>query len=308
MLDRGREGFVAMTIQEPTLLFFRHMPEGRATNASIASSMQSLETSFFLIALGRYPHALSVCASAIESAMQAANIGDKQKDGLQDLIKKAKKSSKAVAGFGDESLDHFRETRNRITHRGFSPQDDSETTSLYLKVGLPFLSLCYREFHAFDLMDELLREYVEHINAAQKVHALAKNLPSLDMSYCLHSFGHLIRWCFKRSYSAGWEINALVHAEEIGGKFERTYAEKQELERLFETPWSFDCPVCDDLDSVVTELDSNLLDKKEVRPIRMACINCGFVVSNSQPYLSQVLLEKQLAESKAKILKEYGVV
>lgn len=297
-----------MTFQEPTLLFFRHRPEGWATNASIASSMQSLETSFFLIALGRYPHALSVCASAIESAMQAAHIGAKEKDGLQDLIKKAKKSSKAVEGFGNESLDHFRKTRNQITHRGFSPQDDSESTSLYLEVGLPFLALCYREFHAFDLMDGLLMEYVEHINIAQKVHALSKNLPNLDMSYCLHGFGHLIRWCFKHSFSAGWEINALVHAEDIGGKFERTYAEKQEIERLFDVPWSFDCPVCNDLDSIVTELDASTLNKKVIRPIRMACTNCGFVVSNSQPYLSQVLLEKQVVKSTARILREYGIV
>lgn len=81
-----------MTIQEPTLLFFRHRPEGWQTNTLIASSMQSLESSFFLIALGRYPHALAVCASAIESGLQAANIDAKDRDGFQHLVKKAKKS------------------------------------------------------------------------------------------------------------------------------------------------------------------------------------------------------------------------
>ncbi len=297
-----------MTIQEPSLLFFRKKPDGWLTSASIASSMQSLETSFFLIALGCYPHALLVCASAIESAMQAADIGAKERDNLQDLINKAKKLSKAVDGFGDESLDHFRETRNRITHRGFSSQDDSVATNLYLEVGLPFLSLCYREFHAFDLMDGLLMEYAKHINAAQNVHALAKNLLDLDMSYCLNSFGHLIRWCFKNRFSAGWEISALFHAEEIGEKFAKTYAEKKQLEALFETPWSFDCPVCDDVDCVVAELDPNAMDMKEVSPMRMACTNCGFVVSKSQPYLSQVLLQKQVAEKKARVLNTYGVV
>lgn len=297
-----------MIIQEPTLLYFRRRPAGWATNASIASSMQSLETSFLLIALARYPHALTVCASAIESAIQAANIGATEKDGFHNLIKKAKKTSKAVEEFGDDSLNHFRNLRNLITHRGFSPQDDSEATSLYLEVGLPFLSLCYREFHSFDLMDGLLIEYVDHINAAHKVHALAKRLPRQDMSYCLHSFGHLIRWSCKQNFSTGWEINTLVHADEIGQKFQEIHAEKQELERLFDASWSFDCPVCHDPDSVVAEIDSSALDKKEVIAMRLACTNCGFVVSNSQPYLSQVLLEKQVSDSKAKILKEYGVV
>ncbi len=295
-----------MTNQEPTLLFFRHRPEGWATNTSIASSMQSLESSFFLIALGRYPHALSVCASAIESSLQAADINAKEKDGFQDLVQKAKRSSKAVEAFDDNSLELFRETRNRITHRGFSPHDDSKSVSLYLEVGLPFLSICYREFHAFDLMEGLLMEYTEHINTAQKVLALAKAQPDLDMSYCLNSFSHLIRWCFKRNFSARWEIDTL-HSEAMGGKFERTHAERQDLERLFDVPYSFTCPVCDDIESVVADLDSASLHLREVRPIRMACTNCGFVVSKSQPYLSQVLLEKQVSESMARILKEYGI-
>lgn len=269
--------------------------------------MQSLESSFFLIALGRYPHALSVCASAIESCLHAANINAKEKDTLQDLVKKAKKSSKAVDKFDDGSLDRFRETRNRITHRGFSPQDDSESVSLYLEVGLPFISVCYQEFHAFDPMDGLLMEYAEHIKAAQKVLALAKGEPNLDKSYCLNSFSHLIRWCFKRNFSAGWEIDVLIHSEEIGGKFEKTYAERQDLERLFDAPYSFDCPVCDEIQSVVAEIDSAALDLPEVRPIRMACTSCGFVVSKFQPYLAQVLLEQQVSESRVVILKEYGI-
>lgn len=296
-----------MLTQEPTLLFFRHRPDGWKTNASIASSMQSLETSFFLIALGRYPHALSVCASAIESVMQAADIGAKEKDGLQELIKKAKKISQAIQDFGDQPLDDFRETRNRFTHRGFSPVDDSEAASLYLEVGLPFLSLCYRELHSFDLIDGLLIEYVKHIHAAQKVHALAKWLKNIERPYCLHSFGHMIRWCFKRNFSTGCEIDALVHAKEIGGEFERVYAEKQELERLFEVSWPFDCPVCGDLGSAVTELDSVRLDDQDVIPKRMACTNCGFVVSDAHLFLSQVLLEEQVAKSKPQILKEYGI-
>lgn len=156
-------------------------------------------------------------------------------------------------------------------------------------------------------MSGLLPEYVDHINVAQRVCALAKAMPDLDLSYCLNSFSHLVRWCFKRNFSAEWEIDALAHSDEIGGKFERMYTEKKKLERIFDVTYLFDCPVCDDIDGVVAELDSNMFDLQEVKPIRMACSSCGFVVSHSQPHLSEVLLEKQVVASKAKILKEYGL-
>jgi hypothetical protein len=58
----------------------------------------------------------------------------------------------------------------------------------------------------------------------------------------------------------------------------------------------------------VAELDSAAIERKEINLLRMACANCGFVVSDSQPYLSQALLKKQVAESKAKILEEYGII
>ena len=176
----------------------------------------------------------SHCAFGVESAMQAADIGAKEKDGLQQLIKKAGGRSKAIREFEPTLLDNFRDTRNQIVHHEFSPQDDSLTTSLYLEVGLPFLSLCYREFHSFDLMDALLTEYVEHIHAAQRVHALAKSLHDIDVSYCLHGFAHLIRWHLKNNFSTTWEIDALVRAEEIGVKFNKIYDQKQDLERHFE--------------------------------------------------------------------------
>lgn len=63
---------------EPTILFFRHRPGALAGSAALASSIQSLETSFFLIALGRFPHALCTCAAAIETAIQASDAGTKE--------------------------------------------------------------------------------------------------------------------------------------------------------------------------------------------------------------------------------------
>lgn len=306
-LGLAKERAIAMTTHDPTLLFFRKRPNGWDTSASIASSLQSVETSFFLIALSRFPHALLLCASAIESCLQAASIGSKEKDGFQDLIKKARRSSAEVNDFPNASLERLRSARNRIVHRGFSPQDDSESTNIYLEVGLPFLARCYEEFHSFDLMDGLSVEYAEHVTAAQKIRALANATPGVDLSYCVHGFSHLIHWAFKESFSSGWEIDTLIHAEETGTKFQRTLSEKKKLETLFEVPWSFTCPVCREVDAAVAEINPDRMDAHEIATNRLACTNCGFVVHGDQPHLSQVLLEAQVTRSKAKILAKYGI-
>ena len=159
---------------EPTILFFRHHPETLADSVALASSMQSLETSFFLIALRRFPHALSTCATAIETSIQASDVGSRDKHGLQALVKKAKARSEKIAEFPDEALDRFREVRNRVTHSGFIPKDDSDASSLLLDVGFPFLVLCYSELHSFDAKTGLLPEYSGQLDIATRVHSLAK--------------------------------------------------------------------------------------------------------------------------------------
>jgi hypothetical protein len=295
-----------MTIQEPTLLFFRHRPQGWATSAFVASSLQSIESSFFLVALRRYPHALVVGVSAIESCLQAAPIGANEKrDALQDLVQKARKSP-VINEFPDPLLERLRTTRNEITHRGFSPQDDSRSVSLYLEAALPFLALCYQEFHGIDLMNGLLVEYATHLKAAQEIHRLAKNEHELDLSYCLHGFSHAIRVSFKESFSAGWEIDALLHSDTFGGKLERTHLEKEKLKKLFQVEWSFNCPVCHEIDAAVAEIDPDKMDVQEIVTKRLACPSCGFVVYRDQPYLSEALLRGQILERKAAILKAYG--
>ena len=296
-----------MTTPEPTLLFFRHRPDGWAANPYLASSLQSVETSFFLVALGRYPHALTTCASALETCLQAAKIGAGDRDGLNDLITKAKRSSVAVAQFSVDVLTRFREARNRITHRGFGAGDDSESVALYLEAGLPLLRLCYREFHAFDFDDGLLMEYAEHLRVAKAVHEYASKAPDADLCYCMSSFAHLIRWGFKANFTSRWELQALNAAEEIGVKFERTYKRAQELEELFEVSWTFDCPVCDEFEGVIAELESDSLDAQELRVGRMACTHCDFVVTDSDVLLSNALLAAQLSQARGRILQEYGI-
>ena len=87
----------SMASEEPTFVFFRNRPDGLAEKPPLASSMQSLETSFFLIALYRYPHALSTCASAIEAAVKASPACASEGSGLQAQIGAARRHSASIA-------------------------------------------------------------------------------------------------------------------------------------------------------------------------------------------------------------------
>lgn len=293
-------------MEESTLLFFRNRPRNLGNTPSLLSSMQSLESSFFLIALGRYPHALSTCASAFEMAVKATAIGAGRST-LQTLIARARDNSETISRLSQSRLDQFRDARNRITHSGFGPKDDSEAASLFLEIAFPLLEATYRDFHSYDLLDGLLQDYVELLSVAQVVHRRAKKTLGRDLGYCLNAFGHLVRWAFKDSLSTNWEINALVRADEIGRKFENTERAKEELKRLFGAWWLFDCPLCDHPLSVVGELDESELDSLRIVPKRMACTTCGFVVREKHLFMSEVLLESQVASARNQILKEYGL-
>jgi hypothetical protein len=41
--------------------------------------------------------------------------------------------------------------------------------------------------------------------------------------------------------------------------------------------------------------------------MRMTCTHCGFIAATTHQFLSQALLEKQVAQAKQQILKDYGL-
>jgi hypothetical protein len=57
----------------PTLLFFGNTPD-ISDEKSLASSLQKIETCFMLIALSRYPSALSESVAAIESVLDSSGV------------------------------------------------------------------------------------------------------------------------------------------------------------------------------------------------------------------------------------------
>lgn len=142
---------------------------------------------------------------------------------------------------------------------------------------------------------------------ARRVHEKAQNVVK-EFTYCFRSFSQYLQWCLRDNFLSNWEFEALDKGEQSFTKFDRIKKEKQALEREFNAEWSsFDCPICRDVDTTVVELDAEKLDSHEIAPLRMACFNCGFVVRSEQPFLTEILLEPQIAEERPSILKEYGL-
>ena len=279
---------------KPTLLFFRHRPEALVGDGTLTSSLQSLETSFLLISLSRFPHALTACFTAIETAIRASGVGGKRKINLLSFRKRTKFGK--IAKYPRRVLEELDKTRNRFIHQGFTSKDDTESTSLILEAGLPFLWLCYKELHSFDAATDLRPEYWEQLDAARRVHSLAKQKSGLDLSYCFNGFKHLIRWSLRRNFSSAWEIGSLVKSEETGEAFAKNEKPKDVLKGLFAAHWSFDCPICDNYQAAVCEIDTAKLWEREVVLSRMECVHCGFAVRQSQPFLSRILLENKLTD------------
>jgi hypothetical protein len=203
-------------------------------------------------------------------------------------------------------LDEFRFTRNRIVHYGFSPRDDETTAILLLKTGLPFLEACYREFFGFDLHSGLARVFAEQLAITLRVYQRAKNLQEARFSFCFSAFSHLIRWSVRESLMANWEIDAAERADITGAKFDNCHREKKDLELVFGAAWSFDCPICRDIETFVCQLDEDRLDQRAVIIKRAACANCGLVVAGI-PFLANELIDEEIAKKRAEILRNFGI-
>ncbi|WP_373506235.1 hypothetical protein [Aestuariivirga sp.] len=295
-----------MNIPLSKRLFVTRYPAGCATNAELLSAMQTFETVIVLIAYRRFPHALTSCASALESLLQGSSIGAAKKDGLQILVRKATTKSSAVGAFAPDEMNDLRELRNQIVHRGFSPQDDGPSVDLLISTGIPFMELCLREFHHYELLGNLLPEVEKHIQVAQQVHQLAKTVAGGRMSHCLDSLSYLVRLRFAEGNLPGWEDIA-QHGEATGNRLERVERAKQQLELAGEVTWPLTCAVCGEPDCAMVELGFDGAKPSRLQPMAMTCADCGFSAGPAQPFMTEVLTTDQVKAAEPLIRQEYGL-
>jgi hypothetical protein len=211
-----------LTAHSVALRFFRSWPESLTSCPALHSSLQSLETSFILLAMGRFPHALVSCASAHQGVLKLApNLRSSHSSKAVDLYARAVALYPSLAKFDTADLDAFRRARNKYVHEGFTDDDNAVAAELLLKVGFPFLRACYDEFYEFDFVDALVAELGEQLRISLDVYQMARNIQGLSCGYCFSAFGHLIQWSAGQSQLADWEHEASTYADETGVKYER---------------------------------------------------------------------------------------
>jgi hypothetical protein len=213
----------------------------------------------------------------------------------------------SLAKFGTADLGAFRKARNKYVHEGFTDDDNAIAAELLLKIGFPFLRACYDEFHGFDFVDNLMVEFGEQLRISLDVYQMARNIQGLSLGYCFSAFGHLIQWSAGQSQLAGWEYDAFTYADNTGEKYESCSRQRGELERIFDAAWFFDCPICDEVEMLVCELDEISLDVGKVALKRAACPSCRLIVRENSPFLSDALCQTQLAKEQGTILREFGI-
>lgn len=300
---------------KPKLIFFRDTPKDMITRPPLASSLQHLETSFLLIAIGRYPDALVTCGSAIESSIKAAiNASPDDHLDFRRLIKEAEKQFPSFTSISRGDIKNLREKRNEIIHYGFSPKDDDISAMFLLKTGYILIEQCYKSFFQFSLHGEgdtsggLDTGIDHHLRIARKVYKKAEKKRGLNLRYCFIGFAHTIRWGIQHWMMSDWQKDLLDSNEESAGtSWELQDKQKNELRDIFDVSWDFECPVCGESDSFICEIDGNKLNNREVFLKRGACAHCNFVIPENCPFLADELCAEQLNQAKLRILDDYGI-
>lgn len=302
--------------EKPKLIFFRETPKDLLKRPPLASSLQNLETSFLLIALSRYPHALVSCASAIESAIKAAfNTNQERKQTFQSLLDRSLKEFPPNSELTRTDVDEFRKKRNEIIHYGFSPKDDEISAVLLLKTGYQLIEQCYQTLFDFSLKRRgenyggLLPDLDHQLDIARKVYLMAKAVCGLNLTYCFIAFAHEIRWRIQQWMLSDWQQEILYSGEEGGWTaWEFKHKQKEELTcKVLDPSWHFDCPICEEPESFVCELDGDELDKAQIRLKRGVCVNCSLIIPSNCPFLADELCKDQFEKARVKIIEEFGI-
>jgi hypothetical protein len=311
--------------QNPTLHFFRATPSALLDNPPLASSLQSLETTFFLLSMERYPSALVSCVSAWESVIKAKlQIGSDDGRPVAKLLGEIRALSKPLMAFDRTKLDQLRQTRNRIVHYGFSPHDDRDCCRLLLETGLPFLNSLYIELFGFylnwrdvrvDLTDfmqlstkeaacvGLVPSFADQLHTINAMYNLNRDCDDFDVLYCFTAFNHFLRGIIKESNSSLVDDMVNERAASIGLKHEIEEEQKKEITKsIGGTTWEFDCPLCNSTRSIVSGLDEEALDKKEIKLSWGLCVSCQLAMPKQAYHLADLVLQKELKEQAQTIL------
>ncbi|MGE3277635.1 MAG: hypothetical protein AB7O67_21175 [Vicinamibacterales bacterium] len=290
------------TSDDASLLLFRSRPAHLAGRPPLASSLQSFESCLLLIALQRFPHALTTCASAIESAL-TAGCAHGQGSGLQQLFAQAQKEFPGLSVVPQAHLDGFRKLRNRIVHEGFHTGDDSVAASALLHTGFPVLASVYEVAFSFDLREALVPPFGAQFATAIEVF----RRPEADPVRTLGALGHLTRWSLRESMMSPWELEVLDPTESYDLELDATHRLRERAARNLEPACCLDCPICNGSETLVCKLDEELLELRRIEIEACFCAACGLRLSADGRPILNAICKEELDACRDSILSEYGI-
>ena len=118
--------------------------------------------------------------------------------------------STSLTEFLEETTDELYDFRNRITYRDFVPRDNMHSIYLYFTAILPLLGYLLSTFSREHLRQDY--PFSDHLRIAKQVCELAPL--SVDLTYCIGSFAHLVRRFFQPTSTSRWEWQLITDDDE----------------------------------------------------------------------------------------------
>jgi len=124
----------------PTLTFFKGFPEKHLSTPGVAAALQTIETTFRMSVLERWPTMILLTWQSCELLLRA-NLGIQLRERIDAVeLQEQFKSQTGITEDLHSSAMDLRKLRNRVVHSGFSPQDDEESLKMYFGPGLAYIN------------------------------------------------------------------------------------------------------------------------------------------------------------------------
>lgn len=291
-------------------LDIKKLPQDLMDHNPLAASLQTLETALILLAHGRFPAALIMVASAIESVNKAKLVlhqADNTKPGeLYRLIKS--QYSEKRDDWNDWAYNYtlFCDKRNRFIHFGYTPECSEDCAVLLLKTGFPLLSNLYEALFDIHLSCPKKRSKAVFYPKIAEMWDATRRIYQLELKAKDPGFGYVL-------YPLRKYISYLMHDDGDDGsnnfgeyKYEKRSSRRKELESIYIYAHEFKCPICA-WDELIVNLSHDGLDRGLIVIDEGECAECEFAVSYQQRLIFDVLLEDQVKKKSPTILKGYGI-
>lgn len=301
------------TAEDPSFIFL-NIPRDKLVALKkrplLLHTLQNFETALLLLAIDRSPPALSNIVSAIESAGRAH-----QPEGKLDLaqlipIMNSSLPREKVLPFTE--LRELREKRNKITHYGFSPNDNEESIRLFFRTALPFLESWMEHQDGISIVDGLGLDLGPKVRLAMD---LIRSTPKAQIS-AVDAIRGVVHWILhhtRLSYLTWWEQEVLRADASTAGMGRMVWGIDLKNERkekfLEDAPPNIviDCPICGMFDSLVVKVDDDALENKRLVPSAARCVECSFnLPTAASGLLMKLCADKLTDELCAKTFKDYG--